>query len=149
MTGQQFFSLGGNYRSFQTHWGCRSTYARLHLLSFLSEDWADRDLESKDLRCWHDIGNWMSYDSKWNPTWIVAKSHFLRSSEPNLIWFHHQKGDMFASSILLRNASRRAVTTSRSVVTVTGVMGREIIDSRGNPTVEVDVHTTAGRFRGT
>lgn len=56
---------------------------------------------------------------------------------------------MFASSILLRNASRRAVTTSRSVVTVTGVMGREIIDSRGNPTVEVDVHTTAGRFRGT
>ena len=56
---------------------------------------------------------------------------------------------MFASSILMRNASRRAVTTSRSVVTVTGVMGREIIDSRGNPTVEVDVHTTAGRFRGT
>ena len=35
----------------------------------------------------------------------------------------------------------------RNIVTVTGVKGREIIDSRGNPTVEVDVHTTIGMFR--
>ena len=57
---------------------------------------------------------------------------------------------MFASATVLKSASRRAVSygSSRSVVTVTGVMGREIIDSRGNPTVEVDIHTTAGRFRG-
>lgn len=57
---------------------------------------------------------------------------------------------MFASATVLKAASRRAVSngSSRSVVTVTGVMAREIIDSRGNPTVEVDVHTTAGKFRG-
>lgn len=36
---------------------------------------------------------------------------------------------------------------TRTVVTVTGVKGREVIDSRGNPTVEVDVHTTNGMFR--
>ena len=35
----------------------------------------------------------------------------------------------------------------RSLVTVTGLKGREIIDSRGNPTVEVDVHTTLGMYR--
>lgn len=58
---------------------------------------------------------------------------------------------MFASANLLKTASRRVLSCgpSRNVVTVTGVMGREIIDSRGNPTVEVDIHTTAGRFRGT
>lgn len=55
---------------------------------------------------------------------------------------------MFASSAVIRAAARKSFGSSRNVVTVTGVLGREIIDSRGNPTVEVDVHTTAGRFRG-
>jgi hypothetical protein len=47
-------------------------------------------------------------------------------------------------------ATRRIATagSSRNAVTVTGIKGREVIDSRGNPTVEVDVHTTAGNFRG-
>lgn len=45
--------------------------------------------------------------------------------------------------------AKRCLTlgSKRSVVTVTGVKGREIIDSRGNPTVEVDVSTTMGNFR--
>ena len=55
---------------------------------------------------------------------------------------------MFVSSAVVRAAARKSFGSSRNVVTVTGVLGREIIDSRGNPTVEVDVHTTAGRFRG-
>ena len=48
-----------------------------------------------------------------------------------------------ASSIL-----RRAATTSsrRSMSAITGVQGREIIDSRGNPTVEVDISTKDGTF---
>jgi enolase len=29
---------------------------------------------------------------------------------------------------------------------ITGVHGREIIDSRGNPTVEVDIHTSTGTY---
>jgi enolase len=33
-----------------------------------------------------------------------------------------------------------------SATTITGVRGREIIDSRGNPTVEVDVTTSLGTF---
>eukprot|EP01038_Epipyxis_sp_PR26KG_P013663 gene13663-18335_t len=36
---------------------------------------------------------------------------------------------------------------TRNVVTITGLKGREIVDSRGNPTVEVDVHTEIGMFR--
>ena len=39
-------------------------------------------------------------------------------------------------------------TASRNMSTViTAVKGREIIDSRGNPTVEVDLTTTIGTFR--
>jgi len=43
---------------------------------------------------------------------------------------------------------RRAATTStrRSMSAITGVHGREIIDSRGNPTVEVDITTKDGTF---
>lgn len=39
------------------------------------------------------------------------------------------------------------VAPKRNIVTVTGLKGREVIDSRGNPTVEVDVHTTLGMYR--
>ena len=44
----------------------------------------------------------------------------------------------------LRTASTRA--TSRSMSSITGIKAREIIDSRGNPTVEVDVTTKDGTF---
>ena len=45
-------------------------------------------------------------------------------------------------------ALRRATTsgTSRSMSAITAVRGREIIDSRGNPTVEVDITTKDGTF---
>lgn len=49
---------------------------------------------------------------------------------------------------LFSAAARRPVAGSvRNASTVTGLKAREIIDSRGNPTVEVDVHTTGGLFR--
>jgi enolase len=43
---------------------------------------------------------------------------------------------------------RKAVSTGsrRSMSAITGVHGREIIDSRGNPTVEVDITTSDGTF---
>ena len=43
---------------------------------------------------------------------------------------------------------RKAATAGsrRSMSAITGVKGREIIDSRGNPTVEVDITTTDGTF---
>eukprot|EP00978_Attheya_sp_CCMP212_P008160 scaffold19053_cov48-Attheya_sp.AAC.1 len=46
------------------------------------------------------------------------------------------------------SALRRTATTmsSRSMSAITAVHGREIIDSRGNPTVEVDITTAQGTF---
>ena len=45
-------------------------------------------------------------------------------------------------------ALRRApsMVSKRSMSAITGVRGREIIDSRGNPTVEVDITTAQGTF---
>jgi enolase len=43
----------------------------------------------------------------------------------------------------LRKATSLAVT-KRSVVTISNLHGREIIDSRGNPTVEVDMTLSCG-----
>lgn len=52
---------------------------------------------------------------------------------------------------MLTTISRRAFASSiatqkRSMSAITGVLGREIIDSRGNPTVEVDITTEKGTF---
>lgn len=46
------------------------------------------------------------------------------------------------------SALRKAVSTGsrRYMSAITGVKGREIIDSRGNPTVEVDITTKDGTF---
>jgi len=52
---------------------------------------------------------------------------------------------MFLSRRML--ASSAAAAGRRMASTITSVHGREIIDSRGNPTVEVDVTTTDGLFR--
>jgi len=43
--------------------------------------------------------------------------------------------------------SQLAQGISRNASSVTAVAGREVIDSRGNPTVEVDITTTDGMFR--
>jgi enolase len=37
-------------------------------------------------------------------------------------------------------------SSSENMSTITGIKGREIIDSRGNPTVEVDITTAKGTF---
>jgi len=53
---------------------------------------------------------------------------------------------------MLSNTVRRTVATATSssqkrfMSAITGVKGREIIDSRGNPTVEVDITTDKGTF---
>lgn len=49
-----------------------------------------------------------------------------------------------------RTVSRKVASTTssnRMMSVITGVKGREIIDSRGNPTVEVDITTADGTFR--
>ena len=52
-----------------------------------------------------------------------------------------------AASYLARKASTSAATgATRSMSAITDVVGREIIDSRGNPTVEVDITTANGTF---
>ena len=51
--------------------------------------------------------------------------------------------------MMLSNITRQAATKvagRRMMSAITGVRGREIIDSRGNPTVEVDITTSAGTF---
>ena len=53
---------------------------------------------------------------------------------------------------MLSNTFRRSVATANAVSSkrfmsaITGVKGREIIDSRGNPTVEVDITTAKGTY---
>mmetsp|Transcript_377 Transcript_377/g.553 ORF Transcript_377/g.553 Transcript_377/m.553 type:complete len:131 (+) Transcript_377:15-407(+) len=49
---------------------------------------------------------------------------------------------------MLTSVARQATATSgkRFMSAITGVHGREIIDSRGNPTVEVDITTADGTF---
>eukprot|EP00980_Cylindrotheca_fusiformis_P013248 scaffold3373_cov137-Cylindrotheca_fusiformis.AAC.8 len=49
------------------------------------------------------------------------------------------------SRALARKASSNA-SSQRMMSAITGVKGREIIDSRGNPTVEVDITTAEGTF---
>jgi len=52
-----------------------------------------------------------------------------------------------AASYLARKASTSAASgAARSMSAITDVVGREIIDSRGNPTVEVDITTANGTF---
>jgi enolase len=43
-------------------------------------------------------------------------------------------------------AAKAGVVQRRFMSAITGVHGREIIDSRGNPTVEVDLTTSKGTF---
>merc|ERR1740133_683804 len=47
----------------------------------------------------------------------------------------------------LTRLASRAAATPRCMSTITAVHAREIIDSRGNPTVEVDMTTSDGSFR--
>jgi hypothetical protein len=50
----------------------------------------------------------------------------------------------FSRTLLVR--TNAAAASKRSMSVITGVKGREIIDSRGNPTVEVDITTDKGTF---
>lgn len=53
---------------------------------------------------------------------------------------------MLSTSIRRSVASASAASQKRFMSAITGVQGREIIDSRGNPTVEVDITTAGGTF---
>lgn len=44
-------------------------------------------------------------------------------------------------------STARSIATKRGLATIQKCIGREIIDSRGNPTVEVEVTTEMGMFR--
>jgi enolase len=55
---------------------------------------------------------------------------------------------MFSKFAGLRSVSNVvARSQSRNMATIHKIVGREIIDSRGNPTVEVDITTEIGMFR--
>jgi len=49
-----------------------------------------------------------------------------------------------SSTMVRRAALTAARTNARNMATISNVHGREIIDSRGNPTVEVDITTSDG-----
>lgn len=57
--------------------------------------------------------------------------------------------DVRPPSLLRRTATQTLANpqTQRNQSAISKVVGREIIDSRGNPTVEVDMHTEDGMFR--
>jgi enolase len=48
---------------------------------------------------------------------------------------------------LARFHTNSTFSNSTRSISIQGVKGREVIDSRGNPTVEVDVTTEQGLFR--
>merc|ERR1712086_574728 len=54
---------------------------------------------------------------------------------------------LFTIMTPLTRLASRAAATPRCMSTITAVHAREIIDSRGNPTVEVDMTTSDGSFR--
>merc|ERR1712166_804595 len=54
---------------------------------------------------------------------------------------------LFTMMTPLTRLASRAAATPRCMSTITAVHAREIIDSRGNPTVEVDLTTSGGSFR--
>eukprot|EP00605_Chrysophyceae_sp_TOSAG23-4_P002073 GSChrysophyteH1.ASY1.ANO1.2294.1 assembled CDS len=54
---------------------------------------------------------------------------------------------MIGRAALLGKASRFSSLPGTRSISVEAMKGREVIDSRGNPTVEVDVHTSMGMFR--
>jgi len=54
---------------------------------------------------------------------------------------------MLASMKVARGATKKIFTTTSRSIAVESMKAREIIDSRGNPTVEVDVTTVQGMFR--
>lgn len=53
---------------------------------------------------------------------------------------------MLFSRLAVRNLAQKSFVRFNSSATITAIRGREIIDSRGNPTVEVDVTTSIGTF---
>jgi len=52
-----------------------------------------------------------------------------------------------AAPLSRAGSARRGARTWLSMSSITKVVGREILDSRGNPTVEVDITTADGMFR--
>ena len=53
---------------------------------------------------------------------------------------------MLSNTLRRSVASAASASNKRFMSAITGVKGREIIDSRGNPTVEVDITTKDGTF---
>jgi enolase len=51
------------------------------------------------------------------------------------------------SNIRIQGVVKKASIVHRNVTTILSIKGREIIDSRGNPTVEVDLKTEKGIYR--
>jgi enolase len=54
---------------------------------------------------------------------------------------------MLLSAKVVRGAAKNAMMTTSRSIALESMKAREIIDSRGNPTVEVDVTTKQGMFR--
>ena len=77
------------------------------------------------------------------------ESQSIRSRGSHLpIFLYTYFSRMIGSTLTRKIAS--AVSTpiaARSASTITKITAREIIDSRGNPTVEADLYTKDGMFR--
>jgi enolase len=74
--------------------------------------------------------------------WCIQKDQRAQSSKLCKTLFNFVKTTMLSTL----SRSSRAVASKRFMSAITGVHGREIIDSRGNPTVEVDITTDKGTF---
>eukprot|EP00640_Fibrocapsa_japonica_P000961 CAMPEP_0113952418 /NCGR_PEP_ID=MMETSP1339-20121228/90405_1 /TAXON_ID=94617 /ORGANISM="Fibrocapsa japonica" /LENGTH=854 /DNA_ID=CAMNT_0000961029 /DNA_START=6 /DNA_END=2566 /DNA_ORIENTATION=- /assembly_acc=CAM_ASM_000762 len=92
--------------------------------------------------------------------WLMQKVSFDVAASTRIIYGGSVKGSNAASLLqqadidgfLVGGASLKPdfsniIGACRKPTTITKVHAREIIDSRGNPTVEVDVHTNKGMFR--
>ena len=76
---------------------------------------------------------------------LVSSRHNFTKPKPR-----NKKETMLTSysrTLVARSSSSTAAAASKRMMSaITGVKGREIIDSRGNPTVEVDITTANGTF---
>jgi enolase len=96
---------------------------------------------------WKKISNFYSNDSN-QQVFFFEDAKFpvsprLRESSRAFLFF-----SLFAATTMLTSVARRTASSAgkRYMSAITGVHGREIIDSRGNPTVEVDITTAKGTF---
>uniref|UniRef100_A0A287AZR0 Beta-enolase n=1 Tax=Sus scrofa TaxID=9823 RepID=A0A287AZR0_PIG len=98
------------------------------------------------------MGGWNRSCSEWGrglrlPLWSVTFLWDIFSSSTCLLGVGKTLKGQGISGSLRDQLSTLPQTSCPAAMAMQKIFAREILDSRGNPTVEVDLHTAKGRFR--